>query len=75
MGTADDMATYNGVADDGVADNGVADDGVADNDVETLSLPTRNVYWMIGPQMMGATDDIVTYNVYHPVSYYPRHSR
>ena len=58
MGAANDMVTYDGVADDDVDDNGVDSNGVTDNVVYDdvvilLSLPTTTASWKIGPLVGG----------------------
>ena len=49
MGTIDDMATYDRVADNDVTQDDVADNGITDNVVARLSLPTTTTSWAMGP--------------------------
>ena len=49
MGTIDDMATYDRVADNDIAHDDVADNGITDNVVAILSLSTTNTSWAMGP--------------------------
>ena len=56
MGTADHMASY-----DGVADKGGANNGVAANVVATLSFVITTASWAMRPWMMGAVDAMAAY--------------